>query len=212
MEDAAQMHVVFLENQIRYHESQIGWSADNPVKQKQHFALMSGMRGAADYIKNHSNPTTPPSENNTHDGNSQIFKPTNKDLSTVATKNRVSRLPRGEPKFEILRNKLLALYDRGNPDRVAITETDFKLIVKAFAEEADASGRILWSKEALKDLQKSRSGIHEQKVQIVRKFLIQAEILEAETQATIYIVNQKTPLSQQADAAWTKLKNSREKA
>jgi hypothetical protein len=149
----------------------------------------------------------PPLGIDTHNG---IVKSTNKDPSTATTKSRIPRVSRGEPKFEIFRNKLLALYERGSPDRIAVTENDFKLVVEAFSKEADASGRILWGKEALKDLQKARSGIHEQKVQIVRKFLVKMGILEAETQAMIYIVNQKIPLSQQADTAWRKLQQMKE--
>lgn len=202
MEDAAQMHILFLENQIRYHENQIGWSADNPVKQKQHFALMTGMRGAADYIRSRSNSVMSPLENDIRIGNNQVLKPANKDLPTVTTKSRVSR---GEPKFEIFKNRLVAHYERGRPDHIAVTENDFKLIVEAFDKEADTSGRIHWGNEALKDLKKVRSGIYDQKVQIVRKFLIKMDVLEAETQTIIYIVNTKTSLPLQAAAAWQKL-------
>jgi len=202
MEEAAQMHILFLENQIRYHENQIGWSADNPVKQKQHFALMSGMRGAADYIRNHSNSATPSVENNIRDRNNQAIKSTNKEVPTLTTK---SRLSRGEPKFEILGSRLFAHYERGRPAHIAVTENDFKLIVEALGKKADASGRVHWVSEALKDLQKVRSGIYDQKVQIVRKFLIKMGILEAATQTTIYIINPKIPLPQQAAAAWQKL-------
>lgn len=204
MEDAAQMHILFLENQIRYHENQIGWSADNPVKQKQHFALMSGMRGAADYIRNRSIAATPSLEKDVRDGNNQTLK--SADAPTATTKSRISR---GEPKFEILRNRLLAHYERGKPSHFTITENDFKLIVEAFGQEADTSGRILWRREALEDLKRERSGINDHKVQIVRKFLIKMGILEAATQTTIYIVNTKIPLPQQAATAWQKLQQAK---
>jgi hypothetical protein len=205
MEDDAQMHILFLENQIRYHENQISWSADKPVKQKQHFALMSGLRGAAEYIRNHSNPAIPPSKNDIRDENKQAQQHANKDVLTVTKK---SRLSRGEPEFEILRSKLLTHYpknERSGPDPIIVSESDFKLIVEAFAKETDSSGRIRWGNEALKDLKEIRSGIHESKVQRVRKFLIKMGVLEAETQTSIYIVNTKIPLLQQATAAWQKL-------